>query len=61
MTAGAVLINYFSEQIIFIGGGNFAFYNTADLGFRFFNISYAVDFQSLSAASAHVSIIAAVA
>jgi hypothetical protein len=59
MTAGAVLVNYFSKQIIIIGGGYFAFYNTADWGFGFFDISYAIYFRRLSAASSHIGIVAA--
>src|SRR5665647_143599 len=56
-----MLLHDFGKQIIVVGVSDFALDNFADLGFAVFNISYAVDFRSLSATSSHKGKIGAVA
>ena len=48
-----MLFNDFGKQIIIVGFSDFTFDDFADLSPAVFNISYAVDFRSLSAASPH--------
>src|SRR5450830_1771475 len=48
-----MLLNDSGKQIIVVGVSDFTFDDFADWSSAVFNISYAVDFRSLSAASPH--------